>query len=142
MMLATNKRAHFDYNIKDTLNAGLVLSGSEVKAAKGGNVSLAGSYVKVDPKGAYLINCHIGPYKYAPNANYDPTQTRKILLTKTEINSLLGKEKGLTILPLEMYTGARGLIKLRIGLGRGRKKEDKREYIKKRDLDREIRRNI
>jgi SsrA-binding protein len=141
-LIAKNNKAHYDYDIKDTFDAGLALSGAEVKSAKSGNVSLAGSYIKVDAHGAYLINCHIGPYKYAPSEGYDPTHSRKLLLNKKEIHSLLGAEKGLTIVPLEMYVAKRGLIKLQIGIGRGRKKQDKREYIKKRDIDREIRKEI
>jgi SsrA-binding protein len=137
--IAENKRARFDYDIKDTFNAGLVLSGAEVKSVKGGNISLAGAYVSVSASGASLINCHIGPYKYAQNEKYDPTQSRKLLLNKHEINQLLGKEKGLTIIPLEIYQGHRGLIKIKIGLGKARKKTDKREYIKKRDAQKEIR---
>jgi SsrA-binding protein len=86
-----------------------------------------------------LINAHIGTYKYAPQDGYDPTHSRKLLLNQAEINGLLGKEKGLTIVPLELYVGSRGLIKLKIGLGRGRKKHDKREHIKKRDTSKEIR---
>ncbi len=137
--LAENRKAHFDYDIKESFNAGLVLSGAEVKSVKGGNVSLAGSYVSVSANGATLVNCHIGPYKYAPSEKYNPTQTRKLLLNKSEINQLLGKEKGLTIIPLEIYQGHRGLLKIRIGLGKARKKTDKREYIKKRDDKKEIR---
>jgi SsrA-binding protein len=136
--IAKNSRALYDYDIKDTFDAGLVLEGREVKAAKEGNVSLAGSYVTVANNGAALINCHIGPYKYAPSEGYDPTHTRNLLLKKAELNSLLGKEKGLTIVPLEIYVTGRGLVKLRLGLGRGRKKQDKREYIKKRDIQKEI----
>jgi SsrA-binding protein len=136
--LAKNSRVFYDYDIKDTLDAGLVLEGREVKSVKGGNVSLNGSYVSVGSKGATLINCHIGPYKYAPSDNYDPTHTRQLLLKQAEIDSLLGKEKGLTIVPLEIYATGRGLIKLKIGLGRGRKKQDKRDYIKKRDTEKEI----
>lgn len=140
--LAKNSRAFYDYDIKDTFDAGLVLEGREVKAAKQGNVSMNGSYVTVTPTGAFLVSCHIGPYKYAPTEDYDPTHTRKILLKKSEINGLLGKEKGLTIVPLEIYQGRRGLLKLKIGVGRGRKKQDKRDYIKKRDTQKEIRRAI
>jgi SsrA-binding protein len=142
MTLATNNRAKYDYDIKDTLDAGLILEGREVKSAKKGNVSLNGSYVTVNQSGAHLINCHIGPYKYAPNTDYDPTHTRALLLKKAEINALLGKEKGLVIIPLELYSGRRGLIKLKLGIGRSRKKIDKREYIKKRDTEREIRRGV
>jgi SsrA-binding protein len=140
--LAENKRARFDYDIKDTFTAGMALSGPEVKSVKGGNVSLAGSYVSVSPAGASLINCHIGPYKYAPKEKYDPTHSRQLLLNKSEINRLLGKEKGLTIIPLDIFQGARGLLKIRIGLGKARKKTDKREYIQKRDSQKEIRRHL
>jgi len=141
-ILADNRRARFDYDIKDTFNAGLVLSGAEVKSAKGGNVSLSGAYVSVSPSGASLINCHIGPYKYAAQVKYEPTQSRKLLLNKAEINQLLGKEKGLTIIPLEIFLGNRGLIKIKIGLGKARKKTDKRDYIKKRDDKKEIKKFI
>jgi SsrA-binding protein len=137
--LAINKRAKFDYDINDTIDAGLILSGPEVKAAKEGNVSLAGSYVKVSVKGASLIGAHIGHYKYAKQENYEPTQTRKLLLKQSELNALVGKEKGSIIVPMEMYVANRGLIKMKIGIGFGRKKADKREYIKQRDDKRETR---
>lgn len=141
MTLAKNSRATYDYDIKQTFDAGLVLEGREVKSAKAGNVSLTGSYVKVDLEGAYLVNCHIGPYKFAPNEDYDPTHTRKLLLKKQEITSLLGKEKGLVIIPLELFS-TRNLLKLKIGVGRARKKLDKREYIKKRESTQEARRHL
>lgn len=139
--LAFNKRVKFDYDIKDTFDAGLVLSGAEVKAVKEGNTSLAGAYVKVSTSGAILTGAHIGAYKYAVQESYDPTHDRKLLLKKSEIDQMLGKEKGLTIVPMEIFVTKRGLVKVKIGIGRGRKKEDKREYIKKRDTDREVRRN-
>ena len=136
---AENRKARFDYDIKESFVAGLVLTGAEVKSVKGGNVSLAGAYVTVSVNGASLINCHIGPYKYAPNEKYNPTRSRQLLLKKEEINKLLGKEKGLTIVPLEIFLGRRGLLKIRVALGKARKKTDKREYIKKRDAQKEIR---
>ena len=141
-ILADNRRANFDYDIKDTFVAGLVLSGPEVKSVKGGNVSLTGSYVAINNAGASLINCHIGPYKYAREAQYDPTHSRRLLLNKHEINQLLGKEKGLVVIPLEIFQGRRGLLKIKIGLGKARKKTDKREYIKKREAEKEIRKLI
>ena len=136
--LAKNKRAFYDYAIKDTFDAGLVLSGAEVKSAKSGNVSMTGSYVTVAKNGASLVSCHIGPYKYAPNKNYDPTRTRQLLLNKAELNALLGKEKGLTIIPLEIFDTKRGLIKVKVGLGRPRKKQDKRDYLKTREAAKEM----
>ena len=140
--LASNKRAKFDFDITDTYDAGLVLTGAEVKALKSGNASLTGSYVKISPTGASLINAHIGAYKYAVQDGYEPTKSRKLLLNKKEINALIGKDKGSTIIPLEIYVGQRNLVKLKIGVGRGRKKEDKREYIKKRDTKREVSKSI
>ncbi len=140
--LASNKRAKFDFDITDTYDAGLVLTGAEVKALKSGNASLTGSYVKISPTGASLINAHIGAYKYAVQDGYEPTKSRKLLLNKKEINALIGKDKGATIIPLEIYVGQRNLVKLKIGVGRGRKKEDKREYIKKRDTKREVSKSI
>lgn len=140
--LATNKRARFDYDIKETFDAGLVLEGREVKSAKTGNVSMAGSYIKINPKGAVLVGTHIGAYKYAPIDDYNPTQDRAILLTKKELNQLIGKDKGSIIVPLEIYIGAKGLVKLKIGVGFGRKKQDKREYIKTRDTKREIKSKV
>lgn len=137
--LAVNKRAKFDYDIKDIYDAGLILEGSEVKSAKDGNVSLTGSYIKITDHEDTLINAHIGPYKYAPQENYDPTHTRKILLKKSELNKLVGKEKGSIIVPMEMYIGPRNLVKLKIGVGFGRKKTDKREYIIKRDAEKTAR---
>ncbi len=137
--LADNRRARFDYDIKETFVAGLVLSGPEVKSVKQGNVSMNGAYVTVSVGFVNLINCHIGPYKYASQEKYNPTQSRKLLLKKSEIDQLLGKEKGLTIIPLEIFLGNRGLLKINIGLGKARKKTDKREYIKTRDAKKEIR---
>lgn len=139
--LAFNKRAKFDYDIKDTFEAGLVLDGGEVKSVKEGNTSLAGSYVKVSANSAVLTGAHIGPYKYAVQDNYDPTHDRKLLLKKSELEQMIGKEKGLTIVPLEIFVTNRGLVKVKIGIGRGRKKEDKREYIKTRDSERDARNN-
>jgi len=137
--IAENKRATFDYDIKDTFVAGLILSGAEVKSVKGGNVSLNGSYATVSAQGVSLLNCHIGPYKYARVDGYNPTQTRKLLLKKNEISQLLGKEKGLVIVPLEIFQTKQGWIKIKLGIGRARKKRDKREHIKKRDVKKEIR---
>lgn len=139
-ILGKNQRAHFDYDVKDTFIAGLALEGREVKSLKSGNVSLNGSYVSVNAHGASLLGCHIGPYSYAPNTDYNPTKTRQLLLNKREINQFLGKEKGLVVIPIEIFTTPKGLIKLKIGIAKPRKKIDKREYIKKKDTEKEIRR--
>jgi SsrA-binding protein len=146
-ILATNKRANFDYEILDKYEAGIVLLGHEVKAVRAGNVSLAGSYVTLQAgfsgsSEAYLINAHISLYKQASNIiNYEPTRSRKLLLNKNEIERLLGKkqEKGLTLVPLNIYT-KNSFLKLQLGVARGKKKYDKRDDIKKKDLDRDRRR--
>ncbi|MBI2459752.1 MAG: SsrA-binding protein SmpB [Parcubacteria group bacterium] len=146
-VLAFNKRAKFDYDIQETYEAGLVLLGHEVKSIKTGHVSLKGSYVsfkKTRNKNlseAYLINAHIPLYKFAgERPDYDPTRSRKLLLTKKEIAYLLGKkdEQGLTLVPVKIYT-KHSFIKLEFGVGKGRKKHDKREVIKQRELDRSLR---
>ena len=137
-IFAKNQRANYEYDIRETFIAGMVLSGPEVKSVKNGNISLAGSYVSASPAGAHLLNAHIGPYPYARQPGYNPTQTRQLLLNRHEINQLIGKEKGLVIIPLEMFAGRGGRVKIKIGLGRARKKTDKREYIRKRETQKEI----
>jgi SsrA-binding protein len=145
-VLVTNKRAYFDYQITDTYEAGLVLFGHEVKAVKTGHISLRGSYVTIkqtDKKlpELLLINAHIPLYvKASTIKDYDPTRPRQLLLHKLEISRLIGKKKeqGLTLVPLKIYT-KHSLIKLEFGIGRGKKKVDKREAIKKREVDRQIR---
>lgn len=145
-IIATNKEGLFSYEILETYQAGLVLTGPEVKAAKLGQLSLKGSYVTIDGKGeAWLIKAHIIPYQPAQNAQkkYDPNRSRKLLLHKKEISSLIGKsrQKGLTIIPINVYT-KKGLIKTDIALARGKTKIDKRETIKKREAEREMRRTL
>ena len=142
-VLAKNKRAFFDYDILEKWEAGLVLTGAEVKSVKAGQVNLKGSFATISQGKPLLINCHIAPYKQAKGSQkyYSPTHTRKLLLNKKEIKSLIGKEKqkGLTLLPLSIYT-KKGFVKTEIGLGRGKKKRDKREILKKKAIDQEIRR--
>jgi len=142
--IAKNKRAYFDYEILETHEAGIVLAGYEVKSVRLGHISLKGSYVTIKDNEAYLLNVHISPYQAANMpADYNPTRTRKLLLKRSEINTLVGKSKvqGLTTLPLSVYT-KRGKIKIEIGVGRGKKKYEKREKLKKKDSDREIRRAL
>jgi len=143
MVIATNKRAYFDYEILETYEAGIELKGFEVKAVKSGRINLAGSYVIIHNNQAWLLNTDIPPYqpKNTP-ADYDSKRTRRLLLNKSEIKSLIGRtqEKGLTLIPLKVYTkGKGGKIKVEIGLAKSRKKVDKRELIKKREDLREIR---
>jgi SsrA-binding protein len=142
--IATNKKARFDYEILENLEAGLVLTGQEVKSAKQGQVSLKGSYVTIHENEAFLLNAHISKYKPAgPLPEYNPTHSRKLLLQKKEIDRLRGKiqEQGLTAMPLSMYI-SKSRVKVEIGLGRGKKKHQKKEAIKKRDTQREIQRTI
>ncbi len=140
MDLAENKKALFDYEILEKYEAGLVLTGQEVKSAKSGQIALKGSYVTFHNGKAYVLNMHITKYKPAgPLLDYDPTHTRQLLLHKKEIAYLQGKsmEKGLTIVPLRVYTKQR-LLKIEVAVARGKKTYDKREAIKSRDLKREL----
>ncbi len=150
-ILAVNKKATFDYEILETYEAGLVLYGHEVKAIKSGHISLVGSYVVNKGNEFFLINALVPPYQPANTpSDYDPGRSRKLLLKKSEINSLIGKAKarGLTLVPLKIYTkksafgGTKGRIKLEFGLGKGKKKIDKREKIKRRDIEKEIGRRL
>ncbi len=144
MTYATNDKARFDYEILETYEAGLVLIGQEVKAIRTGKASIKGTYVKILGNEAYLVGAHIAPYqpKNAP-IDYDDQRSRKLLLEKKELKYLIGKtqEQGLTLVPLRLLD-KHGLIKLEIGLARGKKKSDKREVIKKRDVERIIRRTL
>ena len=144
MSFATNSKAYFDYNILETFEAGLVLSGQEVKSVKTGKVSLRGSYVKILNAEAWLIGATISPYQQNNTSpDYDPQRTRKLLLKKKEVLYLFEKsqEAGLAIVPLKLYS-KKNLIKLEIGLARGKKKYDKRETIKKREEEKKIRQKI
>lgn len=145
-IITKNKEGLFSHEVLESWRAGLVLSGPEVKATKGGLISLKGSFVQTDKNNeAWLVNAYIGPYKPAKSqqTGYDPYRRRKLLLNKREISSILGKksQKGLTIIPISVYTSKR-LIKVEIGLARGKTKIDKRESIKKRELNREILRTL
>lgn len=144
--IATNKKGLFDHQIIEKFEAGIALTGPEVKSVKAGQTNLKGSYISIDNQSqAWLVGAHISPYKpsAAVQIKYIPTRDRKLLLNKKEIDYLRGKEKekGLTILPISVYTKG-SLIKIGIGLVKGKKQRDKREIIKKRELDREIRRKI
>ena len=139
---AENKKAHFNYEILEKYETGIELLGVEVKSVRGGKMSLEGAFVVVRGGEAFLINSNIPPYqvKNAPK-DYDPIRNRKLLLTKKEIKELSSSEKNksLTIVPISVYNKNRK-IKVQIALVKGKKKLDKRENIKKRETDREIRR--
>jgi len=143
--LAQNKKAGFDYEILDKYEAGLVLYGHEVKAVRAGQISLKGSYISVRTKNGktelYLISALISPYKQAgPMPEYNQTRERKLLLKRGEISQLLGKKQteGLTLVPLKIYTN-HSFLKLEFAVAKGKKKYDKREAIKKREIDRNLR---
>lgn len=145
-IITKNKEGLFGHEILETWTAGLVLSGPEVKAVKGGLISLKGAFVQIDSNNeVWLVNTYIAPYKPAATqqTGYDPYGRRKLLLNKREIDSIIGKkaQKGLTIIPISVYTNKR-LIKVDIGLARGKNKLDKRETIKKREINRDIRRTL
>ena len=150
-MSVLNRQAHFNYTILETIEAGLVLRGAEVKSIRAGQVSLQDAFVKVREGEAWLMNCHIAPYSHANTASrslaggqtYEPTRARKLLLSKKEITSLGHKlaTEGLALVPLKIYF-TRNRAKVELGLGRGKKKYDKRESIKKRETERETRRKI
>ncbi len=138
--LSTNRTARFNYEILETIEAGIVLSGDEVKSVRAGGMRLTESFVTFRGERAVLTNAHISRYaKSNPIVGYDPEHTRELLLHKSQILHLLGKKTrdGLTIVPLSAYT-SRGRIKIEIGLARGKKTIDKRESIKRRESDREI----
>lgn len=149
-ILAKNKKAYFNYQILETLEAGISLIGQEVKSIKLGRINLAGSYVilrqslKGDRPEVFLVGANIPPYqpKNAPS-NYNPERSRKLLLKKSEIKYLIGKvkQKGLTLVPLKVYT-KRDKIKLEFGIAKGKKKIDKREAIKKKEIKREMKREL
>ena len=141
---ASNPKAGFDYEILETIEAGIVLEGHEVKAIKTGKASIKGSYAKILNGEAFLVGAIISPYQPANTPkDYDPQRSRKLLLSKREISKLidLSQSQGLTIVPLKFY-GKKGKIKLLIGIAKGKKKYDKRETIKKKDAARAHQRGI
>ena len=143
-VLATNKSASFDYELLDKYEAGLVLTGAEVKSIKTGHISLKGSFVTMHSEELYLTNANIPPYPFAKSsAAYDPTRSRKLLVRKSEISHLIGKlqVKGLTLVPLRVYTKKR-LIKLEFALAKGKKAHDKRQDISKKESKRKIERAL
>ncbi|MDR1196005.1 MAG: SsrA-binding protein SmpB [Endomicrobium sp.] len=142
-IFTTNRKAFHDYEILEKAETGIVLSGFEVKSIRRSNVSLADSLVRFSAAGeAFVDNMFIAPYELMSThiTDYDAKRKRKLLMHKSEINKLNSKvkEKGLTVIPLEVYLSPQGKIKLLIGLGKGKKSYDKRETLKKKDINREI----
>lgn len=139
--VALNRRARHDYAIEQTLEAGIVLTGTEIKSIRAGHANLAEAYARIEHGEAWLIGAHIAPYEQGNRNNHEPTRTRKLLLRRGEIAELIGKTqaKGYTLVPLRLYIRG-GLAKLELGLGRGKKAHDKRRTIAERDMRRELER--
>ena len=142
--VAVNKHVAHDYTILEKFEAGLALQGSEVKAIREGRISLKESYAEVKGGEVFLVKCHISPYEAANIFNHEPLRDRKLLLHRREIKRLAGKtqERGLTLVPTRVLISDRGKIKLELALVRGKREYEKREALKKRDTDREIRAEI
>jgi len=140
--IAVNRKARHDYFIDETFEAGIVLTGSEVKSLRDGRANLKDSYARIANNEAILMNVHISPYDPAARANHEVTRTRKLLLHRRELDRLLGKlrEKGFTLVPLRLYFNARGRAKVELGLAHGKRQYDKRQTIKEREARRETER--
>jgi len=138
-MKIVNRRAFYDYRILERFEAGINLNGAEVKAVRFGHADLTGSHVRIMGSEAYLINAKIFPYEYARPEGFDEKRTRKLLLHKKEIIALKSKTEGqsLALVPVSLYT-TKNFIKLEIALGKGKKQYDKKEAIKKKDIQREV----
>jgi SsrA-binding protein len=139
--VATNRRARRDYQIDETFEAGIVLSGSEVKSLRSGRASLAEAFARVADGEVWLENLHIPPYSHGDSRAYDPRRTRKLLLHRKQISRLIGKtqERGLTLVPMRLYF-TRGLAKVQLGLGRGKREYEKRQAVLERQHRREAER--
>ncbi|WP_174614221.1 SsrA-binding protein SmpB [Virgibacillus ihumii] len=145
--IAQNKKARHDYFIEDTYEAGIVLQGTEIKSIRAGRINLKDSHARINKGEVHLINMHIATYEQGNRFNHDPTRTRKLLLHRKEIDKLVGltQQQGYALVPLKVYI-KNGVAKVLIGLGKGKKKYDKREDLKrkqmKRDVDRAIKENM
>ena len=139
--VATNRRARFDYDIEETFEAGIVLTGAEVKSLRGGRASLAEAYARVTAGEVWLENLHIPPYSHGSERDHEPRRPRKLLLHREEIERLIGRtqERGLTLVPMRLYF-RRGIAKLELGLGRGRRQHEKRDAALEREHRREMER--
>ncbi len=139
--IATNRKARHDYFIEETYEAGIVLQGTEIKSIRAGRVNLKDAFARISNGEAYVHNMHISPYEQGNRYNHDPTRARKLLLHKKEINKLIGQTqmKGYSLIPLKIYI-KNGVAKLLIGLGKGKKKYDKREDLKQKAAKRDVER--
>jgi len=140
-IIAKNKKAFFNYEILGSYEAGISLLGSEVKSIREGRISLKESYAEIKGREVFLVNCHISPYEAANRFNHEPTRERKLLLHRQEIKRLTGKikEKGLTLIPTKVMINDKGKVKVEVSLAKGKRVYQKREAIKEKDRDREMR---
>ncbi len=140
--VAVNRRARHEYAVDETLEAGLVLSGTEIKSIRAGRVNLAEAYARIERGEAWLIGAHIAPYAQGNRNNHEPTRTRKLLMHRDQIAELVGRTqaKGYTLVPLKLYI-RNGMAKLELGVARGKKAHDKRREIAERDMRRELERS-
>src|SRR6185312_7553613 len=138
-VVAINKKANHDFAIEETIEAGIVLQGTEIKSIRNGKVQLRDSFVRIRNNEAWISNMHISPYDQGNRFNHDPLRSRKLLLHKKQISTLIGrtKEQGFAIVPLKMYLKD-GFAKVLIGVGKGKKDYDKREDLKKKEAKREM----
>ncbi len=139
-----NRKAFFEYEVLEKVEAGIALMGSEVKAIRDGKLNLSDSYARMDAGELYLVNCHISEYKSAATFGHEALRKRKLLLHRAEIKKIEMRiqEKGLTVLPIRVFFNERGLVKIELGIGRGKKHHDKRQATKTKEIDREIRREM
>jgi len=142
--IALNRRARHEYSIEDSMEAGIVLSGTEIKSIRAGKVSLADAFARIERGEAWLVGAHIAPWEGGNRENHEPKRDRKLLLHRGQIDQLLGKTKakGLTLIPLKLYITARGKAKLELGLGKGKQLHDRRREIQARDARREVEREL
>ena len=142
--IALNRRARHEFAIEDSMEAGIVLSGTEIKSIRAGKVNLSDAFARIERGEAWLVGAHIAPWERASRENHEPKRDRKLLLHRSQIDKLLGqtKAKGLTLVPLKLYITARGKAKLELGLGRGKQLFDRRREIQTRDAKRDIEREL
>ncbi len=142
--ITVNRKAYHDYSIEETVEAGIALTGTEIKSLRAGKINLAQSFARIENGEAWLINAHIPPYDAGNRYNHEPTRPRKLLLHRDEIGMLAAKanQKRFTLVPLRLYLNKKSLAKLELGLGRGKKLYDKREALAQRQSDREIERTL
>ena len=142
--IALNRRARHEFSIDETFEAGIVLTGTEIKSIRAGKVNLSDAYARIERDEAWLIGAHIAPFDQGNRSNHEPKRIRKLLLRRSEIDELLGKtkSKGLTIVPLRLYLTSRGRAKLELGLARGKQLHDRRRDIADRDARRDVAREL